>query len=89
MITIDPYGFLNTSVDYFRRVKRAVEIKDDAVDTTKTYIRYTTNENCPIWRIDGTDGTIYWAVGAWTDRETLTYETDTNTPLVIADSDID
>ena len=80
--TIDCYGFSKTSVDYFKRQKVPVNITTSG---NYTYLRFSTEETGPIHRIEnsGSSSSIMWAYGAWSDRESLTYDTDLNTPKTL------
>ena len=81
--TIDCFGYLKTSVDYFNRRPDAVDI---VTSGNYTYIRYTTDANCAIWRIDSSvSGTtaIRWAYGAWANRASLTYDHHLNESMDI------
>lgn len=85
-ITIDAYGHRSDQAGYKKKVLRPAEFVEVA---GKTYLRYTTKDKCPIWRFNAEEGTLLWAIGSWDDKETLTYETDTNDSIEISPDDID
>ncbi len=80
---IDCYGFPSTSVGYQSQKKHfaeSVKIGD------YTYIRFGTDNKGPIQRLDETDADnpkMRWAYGEWSNKETLTYTNDLNTPIDI------
>lgn len=83
MKTIDCYGYPINHPHYQRIKKQAAEVVK--VDTV-SYIRFSLDDVGPIHRIDeSVENTtqILWAYGAWTDKETLEYVTDLNTPLIV------
>ena len=80
---IDCFGFNKTGEDYFRREKKAVDVASDG--STYTYIRFSLEDVCPIWRIDSSGGntSIRWDYGAWSDRDMLSYSHELNQPMEI------
>lgn len=77
---IDAYGYRSTTAGYMNKERKPADFVNSA-DETKVYLRFTTDDLGPIWEVNNTDGTIRWTVGSWANRESLTYETDVNTPL--------
>jgi len=85
-VTVDCYGFPRTPGENFVRLEKNPYQCLDTTDGTKTFVRFSTKENGPIWCINNSDGTIKWNVGAWTNRESITFSVDLNTLLTVEES---
>lgn len=70
-IWIDPYGRRRGSVNY--RASNPVPCEVDETTEGVTYIRYGSNDVCPIMRVRTANGetTIDWAYGAWVNRASV------------------
>lgn len=87
-IMIDCYEHPASSERYQRaNFEKKAYLVDKSSEST-TYVCFSSNPKRAIHRISvsGDVTEIAWAFGEWEDRESLTFETDLNTPLNIVAS---